>query len=71
VHVTPEGLEEVEIGPSQLAAQEQRLQEALKQLVEVELSQERPSAPSAAPCADCPYTDWCPEVDTNEQEASQ
>jgi len=71
VHVTPEGLEEVEVGSPQLAAQEGRLQKALSQLVELELSQQRPSAPPTAPCIDCQYADWCPGVDSDKEEAGQ
>jgi len=71
VHVTPEGLEEVEIGPQRLTRQQDCLQQALSQLVELELAQQRPSAPPTAPCTDCPYADWCTGVASDKEEAGQ
>ncbi len=71
VHVTPEGLEEVEIGPPRLTRQQKCLQQALSQLVELELSQQRPPAPPTAPCIDCQYADWCTGVASDKEEAGQ
>ncbi len=71
VHVTPEGIEEIEVGPQRLTRQQDCLRQALSQLVKLELSQQRPPAPPNAPCTDCQYADWCTGVDSNKEEASQ
>jgi len=71
VHVTPEGLEEVEIGPPRLTRQQDCLQQALSQLVELELAQQRPPTPPTAPCTDCQYADWCTGVASDKEEAGQ
>jgi len=71
VHVTPEGLEEIELGPQWLAGQQERLQRALRLVVEFELGAQRPPAGLTAPCTDCPYAGWCPGVDSNKEEAGQ
>jgi len=71
VHITSEGLKEMEINPQRLAAQEKRLEQALSQLVELELSQQRPPAPPTAPCTNCPYAEWCAGVSSNKEESSE
>jgi len=59
VHVTPEGLKEVPLDEALLARQEQRLEQALARLVELESEGQWPDCPPGAPCGSCDYTELC------------